>query len=142
MTWLDHHGLEVLDYDECLRRLGDAYHGRVAFTHGERCLVLPVLHVVHDRRVCFRSSIGTKLGEAAAKGQCSFQVDEFDVDRNTGWSVLAFGRLAIVRDADLLAHLDAFGPMPPLRGAEQGRWVSLQIDELSGRELRPDAREA
>ncbi|MDX1621885.1 MAG: pyridoxamine 5'-phosphate oxidase family protein [Nitriliruptorales bacterium] len=133
--WIDQHGLGVLEHEECIRRLEASSYGRVAYMHGDRCLVLPVIHVVVEGRVVFRSSIGTKLGEAATSGQCSFQVDHYDPDAGGGWSVLVCGTLSIVRDASLLKRLED-RPLPPVPGAAQGRWVALEIEELSGRELQ------
>ncbi|MDX1657817.1 MAG: pyridoxamine 5'-phosphate oxidase family protein [Nitriliruptorales bacterium] len=134
-AWVDQHGLRVLDREQCFTHLERSAYGRLAFTRGDRCLVLPVVHAVVDDSICFRSSIGTKIGEAAVGVHCSFQVDDFDAGSGEGWSVLAHGPLTIVRDPSQVQRLEQMGVESPVRGASQGRWVGMAVEEISGREL-------
>jgi nitroimidazol reductase NimA-like FMN-containing flavoprotein (pyridoxamine 5'-phosphate oxidase superfamily) len=89
---------------------------------------VPVTYVVEDGTIVFRTAPGTKV-EGLLTGPASFQVDDVDALRHTGWSVLVDGRAA-VSWAD---------------GAEreEGRWVSWHLplvvtltpSSVSGREL-------
>lgn len=134
-TWVDQHGLEVLDRDRARDLLASVPYGRLAFCRGTKPTVLPVNHVVDSWEVAFRSSYGAKLQEAAAGHPVSFQADDFRPGVG-GWSVLVHGQMRIVRDPAMLRRLKARELETPVLGARLGRWVAVRIDEISGRRLR------
>ena len=63
----------------------------MAFIEAGEPMVLPVNHTVVGRRVVFRTFRGSLLHEALMKEPVAFQVDAFDPERRTGWSVVVRG---------------------------------------------------
>ena len=88
----DHSGLRVMGTDECLERLGSTVIGRVAFLHDGEVVLLPVHHVMHGSDVCFRTSGSSKIEAAADHDPMSYEVDDYDVETRSGWSVTVTGR--------------------------------------------------
>jgi nitroimidazol reductase NimA-like FMN-containing flavoprotein (pyridoxamine 5'-phosphate oxidase superfamily) len=129
---LDHQGLEVIDVDECWELLGSQPVGRVAFVDAGEPMVLPVNHAVVGRRVVFRTRPGTLLHEALMREPVAFQVDDFDVARRSGWSVLVRGVADLAEDPDTLwaTELDAWAD-----GVERDDWVEIRAEEISGRRI-------
>jgi nitroimidazol reductase NimA-like FMN-containing flavoprotein (pyridoxamine 5'-phosphate oxidase superfamily) len=71
--------------------------GRFAYVarHGAPDVV-PVNYAWSDGAILIRSGPGPKL-QAAQRGECvAFEVDELDVDRRTGRSVVVSGRACVV----------------------------------------------
>lgn len=129
---VDHQGLEVLDPEECWRRIGDVPVGRVAFVEAGEPVVLPVNHAVVGRRVVFRTFRGALLHEALMDRTVAFEVDDFDADARSGWSVLVRGRAAIAEDPEALDRLgvDAWAD-----AVERNDWVEILADEVTGRRI-------
>ena len=88
---LDHSGLGVLSQEECLRRIRTARVGRVAFVENGEPVILPVNHGLDGDSVIFRTAPGSKLTAAEDEVPVAFEVDAFDADRRTGWSVVIRG---------------------------------------------------
>src|SRR6478735_1772933 len=88
---LDHSGLGVLSTEECLDRLRSARVGRIAFVSDGEPVILPVNHGMDGDVVVFRTDAGSKLIAADDEVPVAFEVDGFDPDRRTGWSVLLRG---------------------------------------------------
>jgi nitroimidazol reductase NimA-like FMN-containing flavoprotein (pyridoxamine 5'-phosphate oxidase superfamily) len=130
---VDRLGLEVLTPDECWQLVARAPVGRLAFAEDGGPMILPVVHGVVGRRIAFRSAGGGKLGVARMAGPVAFEVDGWDVDHHTGWSVVARG---VARSApDDTAELDALGLQPWIGPADRGTWVEVVVDEITGRRI-------
>src|SRR5438132_5933499 len=99
--------IRTLADDRCRELLGQARAGRVAVVVNGVPEVVPVNYAVLDGDVVFRSGTGTKLHAALATSPVSFEVDRFDEERRTGWSVLVSGRSEVVEDAGERARVDA-----------------------------------
>ncbi|WP_086825018.1 pyridoxamine 5'-phosphate oxidase family protein [Allokutzneria sp. NRRL B-24872] len=107
--------LEVLGTEECLRLLGTAQLGRIAYTDQALPAVVPVNFVLHDGSVVFRTGHGGKLAAAVRNAVVAFEVDDVDATLRTGWSVTAVGYARVVRepaerDALLALGLRAWAP--------------------------------
>ena len=96
--------LESLTIDECFDLVREQVIGRLAVssTHGPP-FVAPVTYVLDGTSIVFRSNPGEKFD--AVDEHVTFQVDWFDHQHRTGWSVLLQGRIEIADDADV-AGLD------------------------------------
>ncbi|WCO66545.1 pyridoxamine 5'-phosphate oxidase family protein [Iamia majanohamensis] len=134
-TTLDRLGLEVLSPQECWDLLAAAPVGRLAFVDGGAPMVLPVTHRVVGRRVVFRSPAGGKLSAAVVAAPVAFEVDEWDADGRTGWSVVARG--VAESSPDDVAALEGLGLDPWLDEARRATWVQVRVDEVTGRRLGP-----
>jgi hypothetical protein len=130
----DRFGLEVLAEDECLCQLRTTTVGRLGVVEGGAVLIFPVNFVVADRTVLVRTAPGAKL-EAARRSPVTLEVDDFDPDTKTGWSVMVRGRAEEITDFDapaVRALRDV--PLHPWAG-DKPIWVRILPSVISGRRL-------
>lgn len=78
--------------EECYALLPTVPVGRVVFTDRALPAIQPVNFVVDGRDVAFRTGEGSKLAVAVSHAVVAFEVDAFDADARTGWSVVLVGR--------------------------------------------------
>lgn len=119
-----------LSRDECVELLRNGLVGRFAVAMpGMAPLVVPVNYVLDGDVVVFRSETGTKLA-ALRRVAVSFEIDEIDRLRRTGWSVLVQGRAyeATRWETD---HLD----LPSWAPGAKGHWVRIVPDTVTGRRI-------
>src|SRR6478609_958743 len=102
---VDRSGLEILTHEESLRRLGNARLGRIAFVAEGYPIVLPVNHILFRESVVFRTTTGSKLSAAQDHLPVAFEVDGYDQDRRSGWSVLVRGVLEEILDQSEITHI-------------------------------------
>ncbi|MCP3804480.1 pyridoxamine 5'-phosphate oxidase family protein [Allokutzneria sp. A3M-2-11 16] len=130
--------LEVLGTGECLRLLGTAELGRIAYTERALPAVVPVSFVLHNGAIVFRAGRSGKLAAAINNAVVAFETDAVDVAARTGWSVTAVGYARVVRDATERAVLAGLGlrAWPP---GEHQNYVVIAPEILEGRRI-PDGR--
>jgi nitroimidazol reductase NimA-like FMN-containing flavoprotein (pyridoxamine 5'-phosphate oxidase superfamily) len=126
-------GLEILDELECLDLLRAVRVGRVAVCQGGIAAVLPVTYVLVGRDVFFFTGRGTKWAAALGQQTITFEVDDFDVGTESGWSVMVVGR-AVAASPAATARAEALGLYPWAAGARH-YLVRLRPDQISGRRL-------
>ena len=129
--------LEEIDEEECWRLLASQPVGRFAVVVGHYPLVFPVNHAVVAHGIVFRTSPGTKLW-ATQHHKVSFEVDEIDPVRRTGWSVLLHGGAREVRsdiNPELVDALEAAAPQSWAPGPKD-HLVRVFADSISGRRIR------
>jgi nitroimidazol reductase NimA-like FMN-containing flavoprotein (pyridoxamine 5'-phosphate oxidase superfamily) len=121
---------EVLSRDECLALLVAGAVGRLAVSVADDApFVVPVNFVMDGETVVFRSDPGTKL-ELALGRSVSFQLDEIDLVRQVGWSVLVRGKAYEITHWET-EHL----PLEPWVSGPRRRWVRIVPAEITGRRL-------
>ena len=120
--------LEVLTVEECFDLVRGQVIGRLATptAHGPP-FVVPVTFVIDGTSIVFRSNPGEKLD--ALDEWVSFQVDGFDHQHRTGWSVLLQGRLEVPHHTEV-AHLE----LAPWIGPRVF-WIRLVPEVVTGRRL-------
>lgn len=131
----DRGGLEVLPSDECLQLLASQPVGRVAFIDAGEPVVLPVNHRVDGWAIVFRTDLGGKLRTALLQRPVAFEVDAYDTEARTGWSVLVRGVADIVDDHDTVRRLDELGLSPWATGHDRPYWIRIRPEEISGRRI-------
>jgi uncharacterized protein len=92
----DHAGLEMLPFDDCLRLLASVPVSRVGFIADGELVILPVNHVVDGHDVAFRTARGSKLSAAKGQNLATFEVDHYNEQTRSGWSVVVTGRAEVV----------------------------------------------
>lgn len=132
---LDRLGLEVLSADECWELLASTAIGRVAFVDAGEPSILPVTHGVQGHMIVFRSGSGTKLEAAAMGHPLAFEVDGWDEQRRTGWSVLAHGVGETVYDDEVTASFGNVAKPWLDAAATRGTWIRIRVDDVSGRRI-------
>ena len=129
-------GIEVIGRDECLELLRADVVGRVAVAPHGAPIVLPVNYAMDGDHVVFRTGPGSKLSAAGRSPAC-FEIDGFDRDAHTGWSVLVQGRLEEVTEHQRvdLSRMRSTGVSPWI---PEGRdhWMRIVPGWISGRRVR------
>ncbi len=133
----DRLGLEVLPVDECWDLVAASPVGRVAFLDAGEPLILPVTHGLHGHQVVFRTASGTKLSAAEVDTPVAFEVDGWDAEAQSGWSVVVRGTASTVYDDEEIAELERTAGVPWLDAARAGTWVRILATEITGRKI-PD----
>jgi uncharacterized protein len=91
--------VESLSTDECRELLATHDVGRLAVVVGGYPEILPVNYAVVRDRVVIRTDPGAKLAHARFDRVC-FEVDELDMARRTGSSVLVKGVVHELKEGD------------------------------------------
>jgi nitroimidazol reductase NimA-like FMN-containing flavoprotein (pyridoxamine 5'-phosphate oxidase superfamily) len=130
-------GIDVLDRDQCLALLQTDVIGRLAVVAGGTPAVFPVNYAMDGDAVVFRTAPGTKLDAGNGASAC-FEIDSFDRDRRTGWSVVVSGRLeeATSFDGLLLDRLKTLAVDPWAEGVKE-HWMRLVPHIITGRSVGP-----
>lgn len=134
--------LAVIAEDECLELLRTARVGRVIVSMDALPAAFPVNFRVVDRRIVFRTGAGTKLAAAAAHAVLGFEVDEIDVERRAGWSVLVVGMGTVVTDPAEIRILDRAGVDSWWASGAGAQYVVIEPGRVSGRRLGDGADSA
>jgi nitroimidazol reductase NimA-like FMN-containing flavoprotein (pyridoxamine 5'-phosphate oxidase superfamily) len=129
------YGLEILDRQECESLLRTQQVGRVGVCTG-RAGVFPVLYALLDGDVVFRTAPGEKLIAAALQREVVFEIDSYDVQARSGWSVNVLGIAAEIEHGPDLARAEALG-LDPWAGEVRDRYVRIRAVEISGRRIAP-----
>lgn len=106
--------------------------GRVAWQGAAGLVVLPVAYAAAGDLVAFRTAPGTALADLAEPTPAVLQLDEFDVETGTGWSVLVRGTTAEVTDRVASAHWRTRLPAPWAPGPRD-LTIVLHVTEATGR---------
>lgn len=129
----DDKGLDVLSRDECRELLSGEQVGRIGFEHNGQVIILPVNFAFVADSVLFRTSVGSKLDIAERRQAASFEVDDWDAEHRSGWSVLVKGRAEAVTDEWMVAICEHFNVEPWADGIPRDRWVRISAEEITGR---------
>jgi nitroimidazol reductase NimA-like FMN-containing flavoprotein (pyridoxamine 5'-phosphate oxidase superfamily) len=122
---------EVLSERECWELLRESVVGRLAVIVGGRVNIFPVNPVVDHGSIVFRTSAGTKL--AGTKGEdVAFEVDGYDPDTATAWSVVAKGPATEVWDVEATIRALRL-PLVPWQPGRKPRIVRIEPDVVTGR---------
>ena len=133
---MSNYGLEILERDECANLLASQRVGRVGVCAGQP-LVVPVVFALLDGDVVFRTAPGEKLIAAALRRTVAFEVDGYDLDAGSGWSVLVVGRAEEIVRPDELRRAEGLG-LPSWAGEARDRFVRVHTEAVSGRRLGGD----
>lgn len=128
--------LEVLEEEECLALLAAGQVGRVGVVVDGQPLVFPVNYVFEGRSVIVRTAFGTMLS-GASLALVAFEIDDFDADRRSGWSVMVQGVGNDVTDAlDLTSeHLQTV-EVDPWAPGSRPRLLRIDARTITGRRFR------
>ena len=96
-----------LAFDECVRLLRAGVVGRVAITTPDGPHIIPINYSVVDDAIVVATSPYSALGTYGDGIVVAFEIDRFDYETHTGWSVVVRGRAQAVTDPDELRRLNA-----------------------------------
>jgi nitroimidazol reductase NimA-like FMN-containing flavoprotein (pyridoxamine 5'-phosphate oxidase superfamily) len=129
-------GLELLTDRECRHLLAQGEVGRIGISIGALPVIFPVNYRLIDGSIVFRTAPGSKLAAASRHTVVAFEVDDYDRDRRTGWSVLVVGHAEVVHGLDMTAKVLAAKVEPWAEGPRTSI-VRIALEYVSGRRILP-----
>lgn len=120
--------------DDCVRMLRSNELGRLALVSAQgRPLIFPVNYYFDEGIVLFRTAPGTKL-DVAPGAYAAFEVDGWDREAGSGWSVVVHGIAHDVTDPPNESHdrLRSW-PVHPAAPGRRDHWVGIWANEITGR---------
>jgi uncharacterized protein len=130
----DQAGLEILHLGDMFRLLATVPVGRIGFMADDEVAVLPVMFLVDGQDVVFRTYPGSKLSNIDLGHYVCFEVDSYDADAKTGWSVVARGLVEKESEASC-ARLDT-PDMDSWGGSAETRlWMRIRPASITGRRI-------
>ncbi|NKZ08053.1 pyridoxamine 5'-phosphate oxidase family protein [Actinomadura latina] len=131
---LDQSGLQHLDEDECRALLARAVIGRIVFTHQALPAVQPVNFVLSRGDIVIKVSRRSRLATAAADTVVAFEIDDYDTEAETGWSVVAVGRARRVTDPREITALESL-PLRTWAPVERDTFIRVRPEFVTGRRI-------
>lgn len=131
----DTSALHELTLDECERLLTSVPIGRLGFVFAGQPVILPVNFVWVDGEILFQTFGGQKFGSAQAHQRVAFEIDDWDRELRTGWSVLVKGRAEPVIEWKRARAADAMGHEPWTDSELVEPWVRIVPHEVTGRRV-------
>jgi len=122
-----------MDEDECLLLLEAEDVGRLAIVQGQVPAIFPINYVLDGGDIVFRTAPGTKVTHGP-RALAAFEIDGFDREHRTGWSVVVVGALEVVAPHDG-AHLARHEQLPvaPWAGGRRDILMRLVPGTITGR---------
>ena len=118
---------------ECWALVREAVVGRLATVLDGHPEIFPVNHVVDHGSVVIRTAAGAKLESAVGK-LVAFEVDGYDVEHRSAWSVVVKGRaVELTRLHDVLDAMSL--PLFPWHGSSKPHFLRIEASEVSGRKF-------
>jgi nitroimidazol reductase NimA-like FMN-containing flavoprotein (pyridoxamine 5'-phosphate oxidase superfamily) len=133
--------LETLDEADCLRLIEPGGIGRLVFAGQWDLTVLPVNYTMHDGAILFRTVQNSsteedlRTGIAHAEYRVAFEVDDFDIARKEGWSVLVQGPAHHLDSEDERAEALTAG-VEPWPDGEREHFIRITPVRVTGRRIR------
>lgn len=124
---------ETLAVSDCWALLRDSVVGRLAIVAGGEPDIFPVNHIVDHGSIVFRTAAGTKLA-TAVRHQVAFEVDGYDADDATAWSVVAKGTAHEISEMqESIRAMDL--PLYPWHDGPKPHFVRIEPTSVTGRRL-------
>lgn len=131
----DRTGFAILDADECEALVATQPLGRIGFAAEGAQVILPVNFLWHEGTVVFRTLEGQKLDAAIFAQPVAFEVDHWDGEDRSGWSVLIKGVAHRVSAWAEIEQLEAEGLVPWSKREWRPYWIKIVPTEITGRRL-------
>jgi nitroimidazol reductase NimA-like FMN-containing flavoprotein (pyridoxamine 5'-phosphate oxidase superfamily) len=127
-------GLLELSPAECWELLAASTVGRLAVAVGSTPDIFPVNYFVRGSDIVIHTEAGTKLAAATMMAAAAFEIDHFDQETRSGWSVVVKGP---GREPVHLAELMALEELAdaPWVDAKKTRWIVITPDTVTGRRV-------
>jgi uncharacterized protein len=126
--------LMELDRKECLELLAAKSVGRIAYAADHGARILPVNYVLADDSIILRTVPNGEIFHHALSSMCAFEIDETDAFFESGWSVVAIGRLELATGDDF-DHM-RYGKLPQAWATgSRYMFVRLPCTQVSGRRV-------
>jgi nitroimidazol reductase NimA-like FMN-containing flavoprotein (pyridoxamine 5'-phosphate oxidase superfamily) len=131
-----------LSFVECERMLDTAVVGRVALMTPDGPQIIPLNYTVVEDAIVVATSPYSALGTYGPGALVAFEVDEFDVETRSGWSVVVRGRATTVADPAEVQGIKRAGTSQPWADGSRNLYLRIPRTEVSGRRLGGQATTA
>jgi nitroimidazol reductase NimA-like FMN-containing flavoprotein (pyridoxamine 5'-phosphate oxidase superfamily) len=118
---------------ECLTLLRSTSVGRIVFTRHAMPAIRPVNHLIDGRKIIIRTHLGAAIVSRASDATgvvVSYEADDLDPVRHTGWSVIVTGLAELVKDPAAIARYSA--RLEPWIAGQMDYVVSIDPRFISG----------
>jgi nitroimidazol reductase NimA-like FMN-containing flavoprotein (pyridoxamine 5'-phosphate oxidase superfamily) len=138
---------ERLEEAECMRLIEPGGIGRLAFAGRFDLTVLPVNYRLHKGAILFRTAQDSptdedlRTGIANAEFRVAFEIDDFDMAKREGWSVLLQGPAHHLDSDDERAEAESAG-VDSWPGGDREQFISIKPSCVTGRRIRRVPAEA
>ena len=127
--------ISELTVDECLELLEQQNVGRVALVTPGGVRIVPVNYALYDDQVVFRTAPYSELGSYGDGAEVAFEIDSLDPEHHEGWSVVAFGRAALVDDPDEVTDIKRAGDPSPWAAGTRSLYMKIAWVSVTGRRI-------
>jgi nitroimidazol reductase NimA-like FMN-containing flavoprotein (pyridoxamine 5'-phosphate oxidase superfamily) len=123
---------DILSDSECWELLDAAAVGRLAVDIAGQPDIFPINFIVDNNGIVFRSAAGTKLAGAVLNRFVAFEIDGYEPEERTAWSVVIKGNAsAIERMQEVFDAEDL--PLFPWLAWEKPNFVRIDPTSVTGR---------
>jgi len=133
--------IEELDEERCLQLISGGGIGRIAYASRFGLVVLPVNYMLRDGAVVFRTAEHGSLDEDLRTGiegaeyKVAFEIDDIDLARREGWSVLLQGPAHHLTGDDRDSAVQS--GIQPLAPGDRELFVRIVPSRITGRRISP-----
>jgi nitroimidazol reductase NimA-like FMN-containing flavoprotein (pyridoxamine 5'-phosphate oxidase superfamily) len=124
-----------LSQAECQAYINEGKVGRLAFATPHGLRMVPLNYTANAGVIAFRTLAESELGRYGEGAEAAFEIDEVDLMREQGWSVVAYGRLERPSEADEVWDIHGWRNPTPWSGDERAFHLKLRWHSLTGRRL-------
>ncbi len=135
---------EILSESECWELLDQAAVGRLAVDIAGQPDIFPINFVVDKSGIVFRSAAGTKLAGAVLNRLVAFEIDGYEQNDRTAWSVVVKGEARQIERMQEMFEAEDL-PLFPWLAWDKPNFVRIEPTVVTGRryhivdEARPDS---
>jgi len=123
---------EILTESECWELFDHAEVGRLAVDVAGQPDIFPINFVVENRTIVFRSAAGTKLAGAVLNRLVAFEIDGYQPDDRTAWSVVLKGHARPIERMQELFDAEDL-PLYPWLAWDKPNFVRIEPTVVTGR---------
>jgi nitroimidazol reductase NimA-like FMN-containing flavoprotein (pyridoxamine 5'-phosphate oxidase superfamily) len=121
---------------DCIELLQAHDVGRLAWQTADGPQILPISYVYHEGRVVFRTSPYGPMAELIQSAEVALEIDELDLQRRAGWSVVVQGRAEAVDEPTELVRLWAVDGAVPWAAGVRNLFIQITPRQITGRTLK------
>ena len=128
-SWFEH-----LSPPHCRELLATHEVGRIGVLVDSAPEIYPVNYAFDGHSVIFKTGSGTKLRGVLRSPSVCFEIDGFDSQEETGWSVLVKGRAIELLTAEAQAKVLSL-PLRIWAPGPKSHWIRIEPDSITGRRI-------
>jgi len=126
---------EIVDHltdDQCWELLDAAEVGRLAVNIAGHPDIFPINFVVDGRSLVFKTAPGTKLAGAVLSVHVAFEIDGYEPDRRSAWSVVVKGEAREIQGMQELFDAEDL-PLFTWIASAKPNFVRIEPESVTGR---------